>query len=176
MILTTNVTIILASLVVFVLPACPAQAETWRWSDEAGVVHFSDDHDRIPSRYRQKATVVEGTGSVNVMPAARAPERAVAEPVAAAERSDADARRKAGAEKPKKAKKEGHASTGKRKAKQVKKTVPVPTTPAREAQNRAEEQIRKDRQALDDAQLPARRAQEQAEGQIRKARDMTMGH
>ena len=34
-----------------------AQAETYRWTDDAGVVHFSDSYDKIPARYQQKATV-----------------------------------------------------------------------------------------------------------------------
>jgi hypothetical protein len=144
--------------------AVPAQAETYRWTDEAGVIHFADDQDRIPSRYRQKATVVKGDAPVNIMPGTRAPGRA------AAEEKAVDADRGPAAHGMNKAGK------GSRKEKRGHKEAPAPTTPARDAQNRAEERIRQDRQTIDDAQLPARRAQDQAEHQIRKAREKTMGH
>ena len=34
-----------------------AQAETYRWTDDAGVVHFSDCYGKIPARYQQQASV-----------------------------------------------------------------------------------------------------------------------
>jgi Domain of unknown function (DUF4124) len=156
-----------STLALVVLMTVTVHAETFRWTDDAGVVHFSDNHNRIPARYRQKATIVNESSPVNIMPAARVPERAVAEPVAVDEQT-------MGVKKLKK--KHRHSRPGKKKIKQELKSVPATTTPARDAQNRAEERIRQDRKAIDDAQLPARRAQDQAEEQIRKAREKTMGH
>jgi hypothetical protein len=138
-------------------------ATTWRWTDERGVVHFSDNYDNIPTSYREKVRVEsEGTpsviprGEVVQPPQESAPPRA--EPVKKTRAADG--------RKPKKHHHHKHDVKG-----------PVVTlSPARLAQNQAEEQIRRDRQAIDDAQLPARKAQEQSEEQIRKAREGTMGH
>jgi Domain of unknown function (DUF4124) len=165
-----------ATLAFAILMTVAAKAETWRWTDSAGVVHFADDHDKIPASYRQKATVVDESAPLNIVPAARTPVKAVAEPAASAEGRAVEAGRVNGVGKAKKGKKGSHAKTGKKKVKQVLKTPGPPTTPARDAQNRAEERVRQDRQTIDDAQLPARRAQDQAEEQIRKAREKTMGH
>jgi len=164
----------LAAAILFVWLAGSAQAETYRWTDDAGVVHFSDNYDKIPSRFQKRATVESDMSSVNIMPANNAPERATPGLGAAAQ-----ARQEAGPEKarsngnknPKK-----HATKGHRKPKQVEEAPLPATTPARQEQNQAEERIRKDRQATDDAQAPARRAQDQAEEQIKKARDGMTGH
>ena len=170
----------LMAAVMLLLLAGSAQAETYRWTDDGGVVHFSDDGDKIPARFRQKATIERDMSSVNIMPAARAPERAVADPAAAAAKVEAEnPSRKVAEKKLKKGSKSAHgvsAKKGREKSKQGVKAPTVATTPARRAQNQAEEQIRKDRQAIDDAQMPARRDQTQAEEQIRKARDGMAGH
>ncbi len=139
-----------------------AAAATYRWTDERGVVHFSDNYDNIPARYREKARVEdEATPSViprhEVVPPPRESVPPRTEPVKKT--------RAVGGHKPKK---HHHKH-------EVKGPV-VTVSPARRAQNQAEEQIRRDRQAIEDAQLPARKAQERAEEQIRRAREGTMGH
>ena len=151
-----------------------ARAETYRWTDDAGVVHFSDNHDRIPSRYQKKATIEKDMSSVNIMPADNAPERTTPGPDAAAQPRQETGPAKIKSSRNKTPKK--HAKKGHRKSKQVVNTPSVDVTPARRAQNEAEEKIRKDRQAIDNAQLPARRAQDQAEEQIKKTRDGMAGH
>ena len=159
----------LGAVVVLAWLAGSAQAETYRWTDEAGVVHFADDSDKIPSRYRQKATIERDMSNVNIMPASAAPG-----PVPEAKSGPAQAKQKTATKKLKKGKKSSLATyrkKGHRKPKVAVTTPPVAVTPARDAQNKAEEQIRKNRQAVDDAQMPARRAQDQAEEQIRKARE-----
>ena len=50
---------IVLTLLLFSL-VCPALAETFRWVDEAGGVHFSDDFARIPEKYRSSTVRVEG--------------------------------------------------------------------------------------------------------------------
>lgn len=48
----------LISVALFVMLACltvTATAETYRWEDSKGVVHFTDDREKIPSKYRKKA-------------------------------------------------------------------------------------------------------------------------
>ena len=37
------------------LYATPVQAAYYQWVDEAGVTHFTDDPDSIPSRYQKRA-------------------------------------------------------------------------------------------------------------------------
>lgn len=150
-----------------------AQAETYRWTDDAGVVHFSDSYDKIPARYQLQASVENDLPAVNIMPADKAPEQAASETGAVQTRQEAVPAKKKSS-KSKTTKK--HAKKVQRKAKQEVKAPPLATTPARQAENQAEERIRRDRQTLDDAQLPARRAQEQADEQIRKARDGMAGH
>ncbi len=140
-----------------------AAAATFRWTDEQGVVHFSDNYDNIPSRYREKVRIEEeSTPSViprhEVVPPPQESVPPRAEPGKKA--------RAAGGHKPKKHHHRKHEEKG----------SVVTVSPARRAQNQAEEQIRHDRQAIEDAQLPARKAQEQAEEQIRRAREGTMSH
>ena len=163
---------VLVAVILSVWLAGSAQAETYRWTDEGGVVHFADDYDKIPSRYRQKATIERDMSSVNIMPASGP--AAASEPGPDAESGPAHAKQKTVTKKLKKGKKSSPATYGKKGHKKPKlavKTPPVAVSPARDAQNKAEEQIRKDRQDVDDAQMPARRAQDQAEEQIRKARE-----
>jgi hypothetical protein len=164
----------LSAMMLFTWLICSAQAETYRWTDDAGVIHFADDYDKIPSRYRQKVTIENDMSGVNVMPSSGAAGRATAEPAAAAESSAVTAGQKTGTKKLKKGKKNARVWSVKKKSKL--KTTPVATTPARDAQNQAEERIRKDRKAIDDAQQPARRDQVEAEEQIRKSREGAMGH
>lgn len=161
----------LSAVLLLLALAVPAQGVTYRWTDGNGNVHFSDDRGKIPPRFRSQAAVVEG-GPVNVVPAE--PE-AVSHP--AAGKDDRERRRQMEAEpgRPHRSAKGRHdhkGHPGKRKV----QGGQAPTAPARRAQERAEEQIRKDRQAIEDAQLPARRAQERAEEEIRKAREGTFAH
>jgi hypothetical protein len=163
---------VLVAVILSVWLAGSAQAETYRWTDDGGVVHFADDSDKIPSRYRQKATIERDMSSVNIMPAngpAAAPESG-----AETKSGTAHSKQNTATKKLKKSNKISSAKyvkKGHRKPNLVVKTSPVAVSPARQAQNQAEEQIRKDRQAIDDAQMPARRAQDQAEEQIRKSRE-----
>lgn len=39
-----------------ILAAVPVGAATYQWRDDAGVVHFTDDSERIPDRYLKRAT------------------------------------------------------------------------------------------------------------------------
>jgi hypothetical protein len=50
---------IILTLLLFSLVS-PALAETFRWVDEAGGVHFSDDFTKIPEKYRPSTEKVEG--------------------------------------------------------------------------------------------------------------------
>ena len=43
------------------LLAPPASADIYRWEDESGVVHFTDDPSAIPAKYRGKAREIQKT-------------------------------------------------------------------------------------------------------------------
>ena len=43
------------------LLAPPASADIYRWEDESGVVHFTDDLSAIPAKYRGKAREIQKT-------------------------------------------------------------------------------------------------------------------
>jgi hypothetical protein len=61
--------------------AAGAQAATYQWTDNKGVVHFSDDPDRIPAQYQKKARRLDGDDGP--APATAAPRAAEpAEPAA----------------------------------------------------------------------------------------------
>jgi hypothetical protein len=142
-----------------------AAATTWRWTDEQGGVHFSDNHDKIPVRYREKARV-ESESTPSVIPRHEVEQLPPPQEKVPPRAEPIKKTRAANGHKPKKHHHRKHDVKG-----------PVVTvSPARRAQNQAEEQIRRDRQAIEDAQLPARKAQERAEEQIRRAREGTMGH
>ncbi len=155
---------VVAAVALLVWFAGDAVAATYRWTDEQGVVHFSDSSDNIPARYRERVRV-EDEATPSVIPRHEAvpaqppresmPQRA--EPVKKT--------RAANGHKPKKHHHHQHEGKG-----------AVTVSPARRAQDEAEEQIRRDRQAIEDAQKPARKAQDRAEEQIRRAREGTMGH
>lgn len=156
--------------------ATAASATTYRWTDDRGGVHFTDSYNKIPATYREKATVeketppnilpASGGGTERIGTAPQAPKGEVTQP-------KKKSRAKAGARKKHKVADEGK----ERHHRRHDVVAPqVPVSPARRAQDKVEEQIRKDRQAIEDAQQPARRTQEQMEEQIRKAREGTMGH
>ena len=46
---------ILVLVVLLHFPALSAQAAFYQWVDTHGVTHFTDNHDKIPSRYRKSA-------------------------------------------------------------------------------------------------------------------------
>lgn len=45
-------------MAVLLLCAPPSRADIFRWEDDAGTVHFTDDLSNIPARHREKAKVV----------------------------------------------------------------------------------------------------------------------
>ena len=66
---------------------CLAFGATYQWRDDAGVLHFTDDSDRIPERYLKRATESDATsagkgpaaaGQKTDAPSAAAPEGAAA--------------------------------------------------------------------------------------------------
>lgn len=156
-----------------------AQAEIYRWTDDQGVVHFTDDYALIPEKDRPRVIIEVDTPDINVMPAVELPgtETAGLEDEEAGEEDwippkavapeviweirpffiPVDKRHK-------------------RKHKQKQAPVVIPKTPARKSQDRIEEQLREHRRSLDDAQSPARKALEKNEEQIRKMRDGVSGH
>lgn len=66
-------------LAITVLFATPAVADIYRWEDEGGVIHFTDDASSIPSKYRGKsreilkAPPVEGQPSLSTTDAPSSP-------------------------------------------------------------------------------------------------------
>lgn len=48
----------LALLAVLGLPAVEARAEIYRWTDAAGVPHYTTDREQVPGRYRDSLSVV----------------------------------------------------------------------------------------------------------------------
>ncbi|HHL40268.1 MAG TPA: DUF4124 domain-containing protein [Deltaproteobacteria bacterium] len=53
--------VLIACLLVLALPAGSARAEIYRWVDEEGVVHITDDLHKVPQEYRGKAEVMESS-------------------------------------------------------------------------------------------------------------------
>jgi hypothetical protein len=162
-------------VVLLSLTTIAARAETWRWVDGNGTVSFSDTYNDIPARYRSQAKIVDESQSYNVMPGNSSGSKVRFGAASAAKGgatkakgpTDAKKTRKSGAPKPVKPRKH---------RRQDDESVSVPTTPARQAQDRVEEQLRLDRQKLDNNQSPARRAMERNEEQIRKTKESISGH
>lgn len=48
----------LASLVFLMLLPAASPADIYRWEDDAGTVHFTDDFSTVPQQYRKKAKMV----------------------------------------------------------------------------------------------------------------------
>ncbi|MHB8833793.1 MAG: DUF4124 domain-containing protein, partial [Desulfobacteria bacterium] len=44
-----------AALILSFSSAVPSLADIYRWEDESGVIHFTDDVSNIPAKYRGKA-------------------------------------------------------------------------------------------------------------------------
>ena len=53
---------------ILLLLATVAQAETYRWTDAEGTVHFSDSADKVPAMYRSSAKILEDTANSSVAP------------------------------------------------------------------------------------------------------------
>ena len=51
----------LGSLALSGLLVPPASADIYRWEDEGGVIHFTDDLSTIPANYRKKAREIQKT-------------------------------------------------------------------------------------------------------------------
>jgi uncharacterized protein DUF4124 len=149
-----------------------AGAEVYRWTDDRGIVHITDDYARIPVKERARATVDSDAANVNIMPSEKPHKKAGKAPV----RAPKMRKKSSPEEKRQKADREERQFFEHRKDRHETHVPAIPTTPARKAQESNEEQQRKNRQLLDDAQLPARKAQERNEEQIRKAREGISGH
>jgi len=160
-------------ILLFTASAGFAHAEIYRWTDDRGIVHITDDYARIPVKDRSRASVESDTPHVNVMPSEK-PRKKVKKAVVHAPKVKPEK------SPPEEARQQGDREEGRffehRKDRHERHPLVIPTTPARKAQENNEEQQRKNRQFLDDAQLPARKAQEQNEEQIRKAREGISGH
>jgi hypothetical protein len=50
-----------AALVLSLSFAVPSLADIYRWEDERGVIHFTDDPSAIPAKYRRKAREIQKT-------------------------------------------------------------------------------------------------------------------
>ncbi len=160
-------------ILLFTAVAGVAHAEIYRWTDDRGIVHITDDYARIPVKDRSRASVESDTANVNIIPSEKPHSKARKAPV----RPPKVKREKSSPEeKRQNAEREEKRFFEHRKDRQETHPLAIPTTPARKAQESNEEQQRKNRQLLDDAQLPARKAQEQNEEQIRKAREGISGH
>ncbi len=48
-----------AACLALAVSSAPAAGEAWRWTDERGVVHFTDNAPSVPKRYRDEAERVE---------------------------------------------------------------------------------------------------------------------
>ena len=48
-------------LAVSPLLAAPASADIYRWEDESGVIHFTDDLSGVPAKYRSKTREIQRT-------------------------------------------------------------------------------------------------------------------
>jgi len=48
-------------LVCLMAMAAPAKGEIYKWTDRQGVVHFTDNSDKIPAKYRNKVREVDVT-------------------------------------------------------------------------------------------------------------------
>ena len=50
-----------AALILSFSSAVPSLADIYRWEDERGVIHFTDDLSAIPAKYRRKAREIQKT-------------------------------------------------------------------------------------------------------------------
>ncbi len=66
---------LLIALFVTMLAFTAARADVYEWVDSQGVVHLTDNPDKVPSRYRKKVKVIETApaGEKNVPPAQETP-------------------------------------------------------------------------------------------------------
>src|SRR6185369_1770328 len=160
-------------ILLFTAVAGVAHAEIYRWTDDRGIVHITYDYARIPVKERSRVTVESDTDNGNIMPAEKPHKKAgkatVRAPKVRQEKSSPEENRQ-------NADRQERQLFEHRKDRHETHPLAIPTTPARKAQEKNEDQLRNNRQLLDDAQLPARKAQEQNEEQIRKTREGISGH
>lgn len=64
---------LIATLTAVGLWVTPALAETYRWTDESGGVHYTDELSSIPERYRSKAQRIGATPAPPEPPPSRSP-------------------------------------------------------------------------------------------------------
>lgn len=153
------------------LMATAVHAQTYRWVDANGGINFTDNYHDIPAKYRKQAQVIEEPKSYNIMPGTDSAGKAGPNARNPAITTATMANNSTAAISPKR---KSHGRLVKPRKHQQR--LEIPTTPARQAQDRIEEQLRRDRQKLDASQSPARRAIEKNEEQIRKTRDGISGH
>lgn len=63
----------LAAIMFFTLLAADSRADIYRWEDEGGTVHFTDDLSNVPPAFRGKAKLVIREGPKSVEPPPSAP-------------------------------------------------------------------------------------------------------
>ncbi|NJD91664.1 MAG: DUF4124 domain-containing protein, partial [Geobacter sp.] len=146
-------------------------AQTYRWVDANGGINFTDNYNDIPAQYRKQAQIIEEPKSYNIMPGTDSAGDAKVKARKPAITAATMANNSTAAISPKR---KSHGRLVKPRKHQ--QQLEIPTTPARQAQDRIEEQLRRDRQKLDESRQPARRALEKNEEQIRKTRDGISGH
>lgn len=164
---------ILRIFVMLILFAGIAAAETYVWTDSAGTINFTDNYSDIPSKYHRQVQIFEDSPD-NAIPGDTTPQR---------ESAHQKSYHKPEAKTPIESDEEGLEKTDtvrdhKKNHYRHNRNAPViiETTPARRAQNRVEEQLRRDRSELDNNLDPARRAIDQNERIIRKNKNSTSGH
>jgi len=154
-----------------------AQAEIYRWTDDQGVINFTDDYAQVPPRYRSRVVIESDTPNISIMPAEEPPEMETAGDGDEATGEENWIPPKVGAPEVIWVIRPFFAPADIRhRHRQREPQLVIPKTPARNAQDSIEEQLRKNRRSLDDSQLPVRRNLEQNEEQIRKTRDGISGH
>ena len=164
---------ILRIFVMLILIAGIAAAETYVWTDNAGTINFTDNYSDIPSKYHRQVQIFEHSPD-NDIPGDTTPQRENAHQksyhkpeVEPAIESVEDGLEKRDTVR-------GHKKNRYRHNQNA--PVIIETTPARRAQNRVDEQLRRDRSELDNNLDPARRAMDQNERIIRKNKNSTSGH
>jgi len=151
-----------------------AHAEVYRWTDDDGVINFTDDYVQIPVHYRSRVIIESDTPDISVMP--ELPEMDMAERGDEATEDEYWTPPKLGTPEVIWVIRPFFPEHIKHKHKHRAPPLVIPTTPARNAQDKIEEQLRRNRRSLDNAQSPARKALERNEEQIRKMREGISGH
>lgn len=70
-----TITVLMLS-VCFLFTASQSGAVVYQWTDDKGVVHFTDNGDKIPEKYRKKVKTLDNSGgAVTITPPAVSPDR-----------------------------------------------------------------------------------------------------